>query len=126
MKTRNVRTGSAGFPGIASLVIIFTVLCIAVVAILSLSKAVSDRKLAAVSRDNFLSYCEAENLAQQEIAELRTNATNGTYELRYPVSDNRELQISVLIDGSKYEIVSHKTVYISQWEGNETLDVWKP
>lgn len=126
MNKKRVNTVSLGFPGIATLVVAFTILCVVVIAVLTLSKTISDRNLALASKNNFLAYSDAENAAQEKIAELREEQINGIYELNYPVTDSMELQIKVEINDSDYKIISHKTVYIAQWEGNEALNVWKP
>lgn len=115
---------SAGMPGAATLMIIFTVLCMSVLAVLTLSRAVSDNRLAKRSFENVKAYYEACNDAERQLAVLSGSGETGETEVTSPVSDTAGLRISADITPEGVSVTGRQTVYTGQWENDETLELW--
>lgn len=113
-----------GIPGAASLMVIFAVLCMAVFSVLALSTALADARLSDSSAEAVRSYYEADAAAEERLAQLRREGTEGMEEYAVPFSDTRQLQVEVRLDGSDYEILKWQSVYSADWNADESLNVW--
>ena len=115
---------SVGLQGGSSLMVIFGVLCLVVFAVLTLSAAQAGEKLQYASLEAANAYYAADNAAQEKIAELRENKEDGTHDFAIGVTDRQTLEVSVKIDGNKYEILRYQTVYTADWQSDDSLLIW--
>jgi len=118
--------------GGSSLLVIFAVLCLTVFALLSLSTVQADRRLADASAEAVKKYYEADTKAVQVLASLRQGQVpagavekNGeVYCYRQKVSEVQALEVEVKISDEKYEIVRWQLVSTTEWEEDDSVDVW--
>lgn len=133
--------------GATSLLTVFAVLCLMVFALLTLSDVRSDARLADAALEAVEAYYAADLKAQEILARLRDGqSVDGVEEIRFvdaaedgawrhdtvwqyavPISDTRELQVSVALPGGgEYTILRWQTVSTVPWEGQDDLRVWTP
>ena len=117
--------------GGSSLLVIFAVLCLTVFALLSLSTVQADRRLAEASAEAVKNYYEADTKAEIMLASLRQGEVPSevkrdgeVYSYRYEVSAVQALEVEVKITGEAYEIVRWQLVSTTEWEEDDSLDVW--
>lgn len=125
---------SSGAPAVggSSLMVIFAVLCLTVFAMLTLSSAASDRRLADASLKNISSYYEADCAAELILSQLRAGQLpagveqNGsTFSYTCPVSDTQVLDVAVCINSqNNIDILTWQLVSTSQPSDDESLGVW--
>ncbi len=118
--------------GVSSLLIIFSVLCMTVFAMLSVSTANADDRLSQKAAQSVTDYYAADSQAEKIIAALRSGsvpegvtADGDTYTFTCPASDSLELQVSVIISGSDYEIVRWQMVSTAHWQNDDSLNLWE-
>ncbi len=126
----NKSTGYAPV-GSASLMVIFSVLCLTVFALLALSTVQANRALGDGSAAAVLEYYRADCAAEETLARLRageippgTEKRNNVYFYTHPISDTQILAVEVWVDGSDYEIYSWQVVSVMDWQANNDLPVW--
>ena len=125
--------------GGSSLLVIFAVLCLTVLAILSLSTTKAYDSLSESSAQSIRDYYAADTAAEEVLAGLRSDVSaehltlNGvrvsegagdTYSYEIAVNDSTELQVEVFIHGNTYSILKWQEVYTGNWEADDTLDLW--
>ena len=95
--------------GISSLIVIFAVLCLTVFALLSISTARSQQRLADSMKAAVTGYYQADNAAEEILAALRRGeqpecvTRNGDiYTYACPISGTQMLAVSVRIEGETY------------------------
>ena len=125
------KSPAPGTPGGSSLMVIFAVLCLTVFAILALSTVLADARIADAYASDTTAYYEADGQAEKIIAALRAGERpegveeqDGVYRFTCPVSDEREIQVAVRIEGRDYEVISEKTVYTAPWSSDDSVTVW--
>ena len=134
--------------GTSSLLLIFVVLSLVSFAVLSLSSALSDKKLTDKTIDKNVSYYNACNLAQEELAELDNKLTDiyssssdeASYlsaceeldtDILIPVTEYQGLEVKVTPnypasdDDVFYNITSWKLVYTSEPQIDFSIHVMK-
>ncbi|MBO5999644.1 MAG: hypothetical protein J6P87_08135 [Lachnospiraceae bacterium] len=139
--------------GVSSLLVIFSVLCLAVFAMLSLSTVQTDKKLITRTVEAVSARAAADVKAQMTLAGLReglgqaAGEAAGVTDLRQegniwhyscPVSDGRRLCVSVEIGsaggaagtdeadkGRDYRILRWQEEIIKDWVPDEDLDLWQ-
>ena len=130
--------------GSASIVLVFAVLCLAIFSVISLVPAMTEQTL--IDREARLvgAFYSADTLAEKILAEILEadeipETIRGVDIIAYwdwdllaervyfatPVSDTRELYVSVLIGDGYYEILTWSMVDIGDWEADESLNVWQ-
>ena len=128
------RKGIPGFSGvgIASLLVIFAVLCMGVLAMLSASSVEADRRLGDKTQQAMVDYCDADAQVQQILAQLRSGIAvsgveerSGVYSYTCPISDLQALAVQVRIEGTEYELIRYQVVSTTWWQAEETLPVWQ-
>lgn len=114
-----------------SLLVVFTVLCLTVFALLSLTTAQADRRLADASTQATADYYRADYEAQTILARLRNGELpagvtkeNNTYTYACAISPVQELKVSVHIQGTEYTILCWQAVSTAEWDNDETIEVW--
>lgn len=124
--------------GGSSLLTVFAVLALTVFALLSLSTVKADVRLADFAAKAVSDYYAADCKAQEVLARLRNGQTpedveltamlqegGGTdYYYTVPISDTQELQVEVLLDGEKYEILRWQAAPSVEWEGSDGFIIW--
>jgi hypothetical protein len=141
------REGFTAGTGAVLLVLIFSVLCLSVLAVLSLSTANFEKKMAEKAAQAATDYYNADLKATQIAASLsssyiesgsipdnvggvsvdvrrdgaRTYASYGCM-----LSDTQTLFVQLAFEEAGAEILSWKTVMTSDWNAETGLDIWQP
>lgn len=117
--------------GGSTLLAVFAVLCLTVFAVLCLTAVRADDRLSRKSADAVTAYYQADAEAEAILARLRagevpagTVEQDGVYCYQVPVSEDRELQVEVRLDGRDYTILRWQAVSAADAEYDGTLAVW--
>lgn len=118
--------------GGSSILTIFAVLCFIIFALLTLSTAKADRKIADRSVEAVLQYYEADTQAEEILASIRsgkipeevTKETDSLYSYSCPIDENQTLQVKIRVKDESYEILEWKKVYIGPWKADDTIEVF--
>ena len=132
MRRREKRGFSVPVVGGSSLLVIFAVLCLTVLAMLSLSTARSSAELSRASADAAAAYYEADAQAEEILARLRggetpegvTSGGDGTYEYEVPISQTQALSVCVRAAEDGWTVLRWKAVSTAQWTPDESIEVW--
>ena len=130
--------------GSASIVLVFAVLCLAIFAVISLVPAMTEQTLIERELSLVNSFYAADTLAEKVLAEIIVadeipTSVRGIdvfadwdWELMAevvsfstPVTDTRELSVTVKIGDDSYEILAWHMVDIGLWEIDDFLNVWQ-
>ncbi|MCL1982292.1 MAG: hypothetical protein FWG53_04270 [Clostridiales bacterium] len=136
----NQRSRGTGV-GTVSLIMIFTVLCLTVFAMLTLSASNAEKLLADKTASFVKGYYEGDALAtavQASIAgsggfpesacgidisyEQEGAAAVASYSC--PVSDVQDLRVRLRLDKGKAVVLEWKTTYSQEWETDDSIMVW--
>ena len=127
------KRGGHGFApvGVSSLLVIFSVLCLTVFALLSLSTVRADRTLSEQSACAAEDYYRADRAAEETLARLRAgerpdgvSETDGIFTYTHPISETQTLVISVRVEGAEYDILRWQAVSTAEWNAGDQLPVW--
>lgn len=123
--------------GSTLVVLVFTVLCLTIFMLISLSTARTSKALADKEAETVIAYYEADFLAECILAEMMETAempdiirgVNISYDVGVasfscPISDNKELYVEVADFGDSYEILEWRMRDIDEWEADSGLPVW--
>lgn len=117
--------------GGSSLLVIFTVLCLTVFALLGLGTAQASQRLTDAAADSVTAYYEADAQAELILARLRGGedvaGVNRDGDLCYftcPVSERQVLAVTVRLQDDDYEILRWQTVSTTAWEADDSMEVW--
>ena len=117
--------------GISSVMVIFAVLCLAVLAMLSVSTVNAHIRLADSSRVAITGYYQADQAAEEILAQLRggqipQGVRRQGQEFSYdcPISATQTLAVTVKVEGTQYQILRWQAVSMLEWEAEEKLPVW--
>ena len=132
MRGREKRGFSVPVVGGSSLLVIFAVLCLTVLAMLSLSTARSSAELSRASADAAAAYYEADAQAEEILARLRggetpegvTSGGDSTYEYEVPISQTQALSVCVRAAEDGWTVLRWKAVSTAQWTPDESIEVW--
>lgn len=132
MRRREKRGFSVPVVGGSSLLVIFAVLCLTVLAMLSLSTARSSAELSRASADAAAAYYEADAQAEEILARLRggetpegvTSGGDGTYQYEVPISQTQALSVCVRAAEDGWTVLRWKAVSTAQWTPDESIEVW--
>lgn len=119
--------------GICSLLVIFAVLCLTVFALISVSTVQSQIRLAEKSWTATREYYDAENRAEQILAQLRSgqipqgveSPKEHVYTYHCDLSDTQTLAVWVAVVGSDYEILRWQVVSTLEWQADDRIPVWR-
>lgn len=116
--------------GGSSLLVIFAVLCLTVLALLSLSTVLAEKRLSDSAAEAAAAYCQADMEAEKIFAAIRAGEshpavteTDGAYHYSITVSENTVLTVSVQPTGDGWEVLRWQTVPTEQTL-DEGLKVW--
>ena len=119
-----------GFGG-SSLLAAFGVLCLVVLAMLSITTVQSDRRQAEVSEQAVAAFYAADWQAQNIYARLKlgeipegVEVDGDTYRYSCPVSDSQTLEVEVKKTAEGWEVLRWQAVTAAEYE-EETLPVWE-
>lgn len=126
--------------GAVSLVMIFVVLCMTVFAVLTLSTAVGESRLAQATAAHVQDYYEADARATAIAAQIAASpmvseidgvpvgysaSEAGTHAaFSVPAGDNQELDIELLLQTPSYAILKWELVYSGDWQADQSIAVW--
>ena len=119
--------------GVSSLLVIFSVLCLTVFAMLSLTTVQMDRRLITGTVEAVSERAQADAKAHRILAALREGQTlrgvtaeGNVYSYSCPLSDRTQLSVMVEITGSDYRILRWQEETVSEWTADDHMDVWHP
>lgn len=117
--------------GGSSLLTILSVLCLVIFALLSVSTVQSQRSLSEASAAAVEGYYAADCRAEEILARLRTGEVprdvskeGTTYRYSCPISDTQSLEVEVELEGGDYTILRWQAVSTTDWEEDDSLNVW--
>lgn len=118
--------------GGSSLLVIFSVLCVVIFALMSLTTAMNDTELNERSLEAIRGYYAADSAAEEILAELRrgevpeavVSGEDGTYSYSCPISDTQQLNVSIRTNGTDYEILRWQSALAEEWTPDEHIHVW--
>ena len=117
--------------GGSSLLVIFTVLCLTVFALLGLETVRANCRLTDAAADSVASYYTADAQAESIVALLRTGEIpdyvlqdEDVCTFACTAGDTQALVVSVRIVGDDYEILSWQSVPSAEWQAADSLNVW--
>lgn len=134
-------TGCFG-AGSALLVLIFSILCLTVSALMSLSSANSDKALTKKLEASVISYYSADSKAVETAVALReaisngdvssktggitiSSEENGIFTYSCAIDDARAIYVRLKEEDGTLKILSWLETYTKAWTPNETLQVWR-
>ena len=117
--------------GGSSLLVIFAVLALTVFAVLSVSTAAAEQKLADKAVASVEEYYAADCAAEAILAEIRSGeipegvtCEGNLYSYRVPISETRQLFVEVQADGGSWQVIRWQAAAAMDWENDESLPVW--
>ena len=117
--------------GASSLLVIFSVLCLTVFALLSLSTVQAQRRMADASVKAVSAYYSAECQAEEVFAALRSgrmvsgvSKTGDYYEYACSISENQKLMVELVCRNGEWEVLRWQTVATVQISQEDRPDVW--
>lgn len=117
--------------GIASLIVIFGVLFMTVFALLAVTTAQSELRLAKSTRQAIDHYYAADFAAEEQLARLRQGeipqgvTQNGeVYTYHCPISETQTLLVQVEVHGQEYIIHEWCVVSTAKWQPDSNVPVW--
>lgn len=121
----------SGFGG-SSLLVTFAVLCLTVLAMLSITTVRSDRRQADATNQAVAEFYAADRQAQNIFARLKlgemvegVEADGDIYRYSCTVSENQTLEVEVKKTPEGWEILRWQAVSDPEYEEEETLPVWE-
>ncbi len=144
---QNERKSSGINIGSASIIMVFSVLCLTVFAVLSLVTANSEYELAVRSADVVKNYYSADASATEKIAAIKGIADDSdfaavqtkstelgvicesegygiTLSFEEPVTDTQALSVRVSYSGGEILVKEWKLVSTDEWTPNENMEFW--
>ena len=127
--------------GSASLILIFSVLCLTVFSLLTLAMANREKALSEKLKSSVESYYSADSAATEIAAALRQSAANGQtpseidgvaiesdgtgkYTYSCPMDGRRSIFVELKIENGEIKILSWYETNIVNWTPDENLNVW--
>lgn len=117
--------------GGSSLLVIFAVLCLTILALFGLSMVQTERRMAEASRTAVLGYYEADAEAEEILALLRqgiipeqVTQKEDVYSYQCEISEVQALSVEVRVSGSAYQILRWQLISTAEWETEDGMNVW--
>ena len=117
--------------GGSSLLVIFTVLCLTVFALLGLGTVQAGERLTDEAAHAVSAYYAADQQAETILAQLRAGKTvegvvwNGDCAAySCPVTDRQVLAVTVRLTENDYEILRWQTLSTAAWEADDSIELW--
>ena len=125
------KTDTPAAVGGISLLVIFTVLCLAVFAVLSLSSVRAEGRLSSASAEAVYAYYAADCEAEEILAQLRAGIVGegvtvqgNRYLYECMVSETQKLVVEAEVTGENYRILRWQTEAAGEWQAEDKLQVW--
>lgn len=119
-----MKKGGTGIGG-GLVILIFSVVCLTIFAVLSLSSALTNKAAADKRAQMVMGYYEADTLAEYFLAEiLEEGGRSGTVTFTCPVSESKELYVEAVILEDSYNILEWRLRDTADWEEDKSLPVW--
>jgi len=122
---------SAPTVGGTSLLVIFSVLCLTVFALLCLSTAQAEKRIADASLEGIAAYYEADRQAQEIYAQLRGGeipaevmCEDDIYSYSVPISKYQRLEIELYCSGGVWHVERWQAVVLEDEDAEDTLEFW--
>ena len=117
--------------GGSSLLVIFTVLCLTVFALLGLGTVQARGRLTDAAANSVSAYYAADLQAETILARLRSGETvdgvvwdGDCYTYHVPVSERQVLAVTVRLTEENYDILRWQTVSTAAWEADDSIELW--
>lgn len=117
--------------GGSSMLVIFAVLCLTILALLGLSTVQADRRMAEASLNAVRGYYEADAEAEEILALLRQGTIpkqvtqkEDIYYYQCEISEVQALSVEVRVDGSTYQILRWQLISTTEWEADDGMNLW--
>lgn len=117
--------------GGSSLLVIFAVLCLTILALLGLSTVQADWRLAEASRKAVCGYYEADTEAEEILSLLRqgiipeqVTQKENSYSYQCEISEVQALSVEVRVNGSDYQILRWQLISTTKWEEDDGMNLW--
>lgn len=127
--------------GSASLILIFSVLCLTVFALLTLSESNREKALTEKFASSVENYYSADSAAVEVARKLHTAVDNGeilseinnipiysdgngTFSYFCPIDDNRSIAVKLRNVNGEFEIIAWNETDTENWVPDEQLNVW--
>ena len=124
--------------GSASIVLVFTVLCMTIFTVISLVPALIGQTLIESEVELVQSFYAADTLAEQTLAEILASPTvpesvlgvaitsgqGGRVSFTIPIAQTKMLYVAVRIEGEHYEILTWQMYETRYWEADDDWGVW--
>ena len=117
--------------GGSSLLAVFSVLCLTVFALLSISTVQADGRLGDAAARSVASYYQADAQAEAILARLRSGELpedvsfdGEAYSYTCPISLTQVLTVQVAIRGADYTILRWQSASSTDWQPDEDIPVW--
>lgn len=121
-----------------SLLVVFAVLCLTIFALLALTTAQADARLADASARAVEEYYAADRKAQEILARLRigeqpegVQIAGAIASYSVPITDTREIQVDVMLDSLLADaeadgctILRWQVVSAQEWELESSIEIW--
>lgn len=128
---KNKERLSAPAIGGSSLLVIFGVVCLTVLALLSLSTVLAEKRMAEGAHRGVAAYYEADLEAERIFARLRSGETvpgvvreNWIYRYQCPISAHQTLEVELQKTEAGWTVLRWQAVAHPE-AGNEMLPIWK-
>lgn len=113
------------------MLVIFSVLCLTVFALLTISTVEAGGRLSQKAVSSVEDYYLADARAEELLAELRAGkivegvaCTDGVYSYEVPMQEGRRIQVKVRLAGTKASILQWQMNPHAGWVPDENLPVW--
>ncbi len=111
--------------GAPVILLVFVVLCLTVLASLSLMTALSDFRLTEKSADYTAAYYAADSAAEAWLAEVDAGLSRGTLPesvtASFPVTDRQALQVTISVTDGRLRLLEEKLTAVEVWDYDEHL-----
>ena len=138
MKPRSAHMGT----GMISLVMMFSVLCLVIFALLTLTTALNQRALSSRTAQSTQAYYDAQARCAAVAAVLarggelpgQVDGLEVTYTpdpegtraaFSCPVDENRALEVELLLTGGEMRVLRWQSQRTQQWQADQDLPVWQ-
>ena len=112
--------------GSASLILIFTVLCLVFFSLISYTAANNEYLLARAQADMTTAYYNAQALANNKFDEIISQEDRPEIiEITVPVTDEKEIYIKLILEDNEYKTITNKMRDTGVWIADMTLPVWQ-
>ena len=117
--------------GGSSLLVIFSVLCLTIFALLSISTVQADGRLSDHAAKAVTDYYQADAEAERILAKLRAGAKpdgvsqeGNLYTYTCKISDTQLLAVQVMVENNNYTILRWQVISNVRWEADDKRPVW--